>query len=83
VFSKVARKPGSPSLLAADYIAAVANSEHRAFSLLCAPAVDDTAAAGGRLEAVVPLPFLERTLGLTLGRDVDTPKKLAKALAVQ
>lgn len=83
MFSKVARKPGSALLLAADYLAAVADSEHRALSLLSAPVVDGTAAAGGRLEAVVPLPFLERTLSLRLGRDVDKPTKLAKAIAVQ
>ncbi|UNB54400.1 hypothetical protein [Mycolicibacterium sp. YH-1] len=48
-----------------------------------APAVDGTDVAGGRLEAVVPLPFLVRTLGPTLGRDVDNATNLAKAIAVQ
>jgi hypothetical protein len=45
--------------------------------------VHGASAAGGRLEAVVPLLFLDRTFVLTFGRDVDKPTKLAKAIAVQ
>jgi glucosamine--fructose-6-phosphate aminotransferase (isomerizing) len=47
------------------------------------PAVDGLDAPWGPLAATVPLQVLARTLALTLGRDVDKPRNLAKSVTVE
>lgn len=46
------------------------------------PVIDSGIAPLGPLEAVVPLQLLARLLALTLGRDVDKPRNLAKSVTV-
>ena len=47
------------------------------------PISANLAAPWGPLESVVPLQILARTLGLTLGWDVDKPRNLAKSVTVE
>jgi glutamine---fructose-6-phosphate transaminase (isomerizing) len=47
------------------------------------PVVGSSAAPWGPLESAIPLQILARMIGLTLGRDVDKPRNLAKSVTVQ
>jgi glucosamine--fructose-6-phosphate aminotransferase (isomerizing) len=47
------------------------------------PAVESLDAPWGPLAATVPLQILARTLALSLGRDVDKPRNLAKSVTVE
>ena len=47
------------------------------------PVVDSPHAPWGPLPTAVPLQILARTLALALGRDVDKPRNLAKAVTVE
>lgn len=47
------------------------------------PVQADLAAPWGPLECIVPLQMLARTIGLTLGWDVDKPRNLAKSVTVE
>ncbi|WNG86977.1 glutamine--fructose-6-phosphate transaminase (isomerizing) [Mycobacterium sp. ITM-2016-00317] len=47
------------------------------------PVIDDHGAPWGPVAATVPLQVLARTLALSLGRDVDKPRNLAKSVTVE
>ncbi|KMO83436.1 MAG: glutamine--fructose-6-phosphate transaminase (isomerizing) [Mycolicibacterium rufum] len=47
------------------------------------PVVDNVSAPWGPIGATVPLQVLARSLALTLGRDVDKPRNLAKSVTVE
>jgi glutamine---fructose-6-phosphate transaminase (isomerizing) len=47
------------------------------------PVLGDGDAPWGPIESAVPLQILARTMALTLGRDVDKPRNLAKSVTVE
>lgn len=49
----------------------------------CVPVVEDPVGPWGPLESAIPLQIFARTSALTLGRDVDKPRNLAKSVTVE